>query len=552
MKKLFVFIVFLFAFLIFPRPSFASVIHSFDSQIVAHKNGQVDITETINYDFESVEHHGIYRNIPLYAKVGDLYRIYRIENIKILRDSAPEQFTTSQTSDQITFKIGNPDKTMIGDHVYKISYIVQNAVGSNFADHDEIYWSATGNDWDVGIEKATETISTDFSVSFTKLICYQGPYGSKDRSCVISANSASTSGPQSAGDGLTAIAVYPVGTFPKSILSSSPPQTFSDKVLSLIFQNYWLIWIFLNVILSPVLIYWYEKHKNKTRFGPPSVNFDIPKDEKGVALPPAIAGTIDSAMLARDDVTATIFDLAIRRYIKLTDTKKVRPLAPDTTTQTITKLKDAGAEFFPHEQDLFNFLFDGRDTVSLSDLKAQRQSFYETFQDMEKHVFETLKEKGYYTKNPKTQRVIFWILTIGSLVSLNIILGGVFLFFSKKLNGRTTLGDQVDYRIDGLKLFLKAMDPEYNWQAEKLVTLEQMIPYAMALGYIDKFMKELKIIKPDYNPSWYAGYAAGSFFSNYSGFYSSFSTTVAPSSSSGAGGGGFSGGGGGGGGGGGW
>ena len=171
---------------------------------------------------------------------------------------------------------------------------------------------------------------------------------------------------------------------------------------------------------------------------------------------------------------------------------------------------------------------------------------------MEKHVFETLKEKGYYTKNPKTQKTFFILTGLAAIVSINFILGGVLFFLSKKLNGRTTLGDEVDYKIDGLKVFLKAMDPEYNWQAEKLVTLEQMIPYAMALGYIDKFMKELKIIKPDYNPNWYAGYAAGSFFSNYSGFYSSFSTTVAPSSSSGAGGGGFSGGGGGGGGGGGW
>jgi hypothetical protein len=39
---------------------------------------------------------------------------------------------------------------------------------------------------------------------------------------------------------------------------------------------------------------------------------------------PALAGTIDTAKLEKDDVTATIFDLAIRRYIRMEekDTKE--------------------------------------------------------------------------------------------------------------------------------------------------------------------------------------------------------------------------------------
>lgn len=96
------------------------------------------------------------------------------------------------------------------------------------------------------------------------------------------------------------------------------------------------------------------------------------------------------------------------------------------------------------------------------------------------------------------------------------------------------------------------MDRNYKWQAEKFYTVEQMIPYAMALGYIDEFMQALKILKPDYNPSWYSG-SRGSFFLGYSAFYLATSgniTTAAPSSSGSSGG--FSGGGGGGGGGGSW
>ena len=54
-------IVLLFAF---TSKTFAEVIHSFDTEIVAHKNGSMDIAERILYDFEKLDRHGIYRYIP--------------------------------------------------------------------------------------------------------------------------------------------------------------------------------------------------------------------------------------------------------------------------------------------------------------------------------------------------------------------------------------------------------------------------------------------------------------------------------------------------------
>ena len=114
------------------------------------------------------------------------------------------------------------------------------------------------------------------------------------------------------------------------------------------------------------------------------------------------------------------------------------------------------------------------------------------------------------------------------------------------------MGDEVDYKIDGLSYFSKAWIGITNG-SENFYTVEQMIPYAMALGYIDRFMKSLKILKPDYNPTWYSGYR-GTFYAGYAGFYAGLNsgiTTSAPSSSSGFSGG-SSGGGGGGGGGGSW
>lgn len=555
MKKIFGVLILLLAFF-FLKPSFAFAekIDSFDVQIVAYKDGTMDITESINYDFESLDRHGIFRYIPLYSKVGDLYRIIKIENVRVERDGEEEQFEKSQSKEKINIKIGDPDKTITGAHIYKISYKVENGIGSNFPDHDEIYWNATGDDWAIPIEEVSIKITTDFGLSPTNFICFAGNTGTKDENCTASENSAVSNSVLHPGQGLTAVAVFPVNTFPKSVLSKDPPTTFIDKILNFIWKNIVYIYFFLNIILPTILVLWYQKKKNKKRFGPPAVNFDTPSDEKGGRLAPALSGTIDNAHLDRDDVTATIFDLAIRKYIKLeektSEEKALGIIKTSSKKQNITKLKNADSSLSSFEKKLFERLFKDRDSVVVDDLKTD---FYKTFQDMEAHVFKELVEKGYYVKNPKTQRAGWAVLGVMALGTGNIILSGVLFFLAKKLIGRTAFGDEVDFKIDGLKLFLKSMDRNYKWQAKNFYTVEQMIPYAMALGYIDKFMESLKILKPDYSPTWYSGYR-GTFYGSYAGFYSGMSssiTTSAPSSSSGFSGG-SSGGGGGGGGGGSW
>lgn len=549
MKKLLIFLSLLLLFLFKPQISFAEVIHSYDVNIVAHKTGLIEITETINYDFGDLEKHGVYRYIPTYSKVGDLYRILNINNVRVERDGLSENFTSSVNNEQLYLKIGNADKTITGAHIYKINYTVGNGIGSNYQDHDEIYWNATGNDWQVAIEKVSFKIDTDFNAKLNNFICFTGSTGSKEKNCQINGNTVFANN-LPAGQGLTIVAVYPVNTFPKSVLSKSPPKTFGQTLMEFIFKNYYLIFIFLNFGLGGYLIYWYQKHKNKKRFGVPGVNFDIPKDEKGNILRPAIAGTIDTAKLDKNDVVATIFDLAIRKYIKLEQVKTVKKLLPDATDQIILKLKGDDGKLNQFEKTLFERLFQDGESINLgSDLK---KDFYKTFQDMEDDVFKELVEKKYYTKNPKTQKGGLIFLGVAALFTGNIILAIALFYLSRKLNDRTALGDEIDFKIDGLKLFLKSMDRNYKWQAGKFYTVEQMIPYAMALGYIDKFMEALKIVKPDYNPSWYSG-SRGNFYLGYSAFYLATSgslTTAAPSSSGSSGG--FSGGGGGGGGGGSW
>lgn len=547
MKKL-VFALLFFIFLLFPQNAFAEKINSFDVNITAHKDGNMSVKEDIQYDFEHADRHGIFRNIPLYTRVGDLYRILKIRDINVLRDGKKEPVSVNSTKEEITFKIGDPDKTITGPHLYTISYVVENGIGSNYEDHDEIYWNITGNDWDVVIEKASGTITTDFGLTPERFICFEGPTGSTDQTCEVEGNTVSSVQTLYPGYGLTAVASFPVNTFPKTTLLKELPKSNSEKIGGWILKNLVNIWIFVNVIIPIGLYGWYQKRKNKKRFGPPAVNFDLPK-HGNARISPAEAGTIDTAKLERDDVVATLFDLAIRKYIRIEEKKETKAMAPDKKDQIITKLKEADDKLLPHEKTLFDSLFASGDSIKLKDLRIK---FYTTFSEMEKDVFSTLVDKKFYVKNPKVQRGFLLVFSLWALFTANIGLFAALFILSRKLIGRTQLGDELDYKIDGLKIFLKSRGREYKWHAKNFYTVEQMIPYAVALGYINEFMEQLKIIKPDYNPTWYSGYTRGSFFNTYSGLYAATSsniTTSAPSSSSGFSGGGSSGGGGGGGGG---
>ncbi len=553
-RKYFLLLFVLFIFLVSKSQAHAEKIDSFDVNIVAHEDGKMSITETINYDFEYNQRHGIFRYIPLYSKVGELYRVIKVGNIEVERNGEEENFETTRSKEQVYFKIGNANREITGKHTYKISYIVENGIGSNYETHDEIYWKVTGNDWQIPIEKASVNLTTDFGVNSNRVACFTRDSTFNAQFCTFPKdifNPVTTTSALNPGEGLTVVYGFPVNTFPKSTLLKELPKNTSEKIAGFIFKNLGIIYLIINFLIPSMIFFWYKKYKNKKRFGKPSVNFEIPKNEKGERLAPAIAGTIDTARLERDDVVATLFDLAIRKYIKLEETKNKKTLAPDKITQKIIKLKEKDNKLSKFEEELYDRLFENGNEVDVEDLK---KDFYKTYSSMEESVFKSLVEKKYYVKNPKVQRGFLLVFGFFAIFTGNLILGGTLIYLSRKLIGRTALGDEIDFKIDGLKLFLKSMDRNYKWQAEKFYTVEAMIPYAMSLGYIDKFMEQLKIIKPDYNPTWYHGYGGG-FYASYGSFSSGVSsniTTSAPSSSSGFSGGSSGGGGGGGGGGGSW
>ncbi len=140
MKRLLLFI-FFFLFLLFPRTVLAEEgweIDLFQSNIAIDQSGKVRITETIQVNFFELEKHGIYRDIPYVYESDNGEKTYSdIQVSNVQQDGSPMEYDQSRSDGYIRLKIGDPDKTISGNHTYNITYTVTGVL-RGFTDYDEL------------------------------------------------------------------------------------------------------------------------------------------------------------------------------------------------------------------------------------------------------------------------------------------------------------------------------------------------------------------------------------------------------------------------------
>jgi len=232
----------------------AEEITDFSVDINVKQNSSVEVEEVIAYDFGDAERHGIYRDIPVAytTKLGNQLDIdLKILNISDFNGN-PYQYSTSRQGNNLQIKIGDPNKTISGKHIYKINYQVKEVVNF-FTDHDELYWNVTGNDWPVSIQYTQARVRLEGQVNPQDLqtACFSGQTGSQYQNCThkVADNTmlffSQDIAPQ---EGLTIVAGWPKGV----VIEPS----FWQKVLWFIIAN---PIIFLPILTFIILcIIWYK------------------------------------------------------------------------------------------------------------------------------------------------------------------------------------------------------------------------------------------------------------------------------------------------------
>jgi Predicted membrane protein (DUF2207) len=553
-------VIFIVLMLSFPRVAYAEYINDFSATYGINSDGTVEVKETIQYDFQTEEKHGIYRTIPFITtnSEGKRYKIV-FKDISVTDESgAPYRFSKTMSSDDISLKIGDPNATITGMHTYVIGYQLLGAL-TYFSDHDELYWNVTGTGWNVPIftARAIVMFPAEFTTAQVKPICYTGFQGATEQQCtgVYANNKASfyTSGRLGMNQGLTIAA-----SFPRDVVAVLEPKevvNFWDTIFGKIFISLFMMlglgWYF---ILPLWIIYrWYKYGRDpKPPMGVARAWFEAPKTQSGRLLTPGETGTLIDEEADMRDITATIVDLARRRYMKIIETAK------NDFTFKKQKTFIKGEELEPHEKTMIDKLFGSKDEIRIKD--ADVNTFFTMVTTMKKKLYDAVVKEKFFDESPESTRTKYYVIAGFALFTGNFWLAIIAFFFGRAMPRKTPEGAQAAAIAKSLKNFLTSQEKRITDQANKQLFFEKLLPYAVAFGVEKVWAERFKDIDMK-EPDWYQGYGVHAFNSMYlmralGTTGSSFARSATPVSSStghsSGFSGGFSGGGGGGGGGGSW
>jgi len=547
-------------------------IDSFYIDIEMAEDSSFIVTEEIVYNFDNEQHHGIYREIPYsYERKGAKYNV-RINVLSVTDENDQSwQYSLSRYSGLQSIKIGDPDAYITGIKTYKIKYKVERAI-NYFEDYDELFWNATGTEWQVPIYDALTVVRLPKNVDKEQiqLACYSGSYGSTEQECGYYYTEE--------GD----IAFYPnyslyayegltiVVGIPKGVVNK--PGAWQQIQWFLI--DNWPIAV--PLVMFIVMFYlWYTRGRD------PSVRKTlIPYYEAPDKMTVGVLGTVVDEKVDTKDISATIVQLAIKGYLKIKEIEKKKIFDKGRDYELI-KLKEADGYLKDYEKVIFKGIFDVGDTRTISSLKNK---FYVHLKKVKKAMYELVVLDGYFPSNPEKVRQtylgvaivvmflgFFLLFFVQNLVAgIAIAVGGAIgIIFSRIMPRKTAKGAEAHSKILGFKWFLSVTETErlkfHNAPSKSPKEFEEFLPYAMVLGVEKEWADQFKdmYVTP---PEWYEGSPGHAFGAWYlASMLGSMSTdlntamvtaphgnSTAGFGGSGFGGGGFSGGGFGGGGGGSW
>ena len=542
-------------------------IQSFDVDITIRGDGSLAIVEAIEVDFDGLQKHGIFRDIPTRYRYDDTRdRLYRV-SVQRVTDATGRAVTyqVSAGTTMTEIRIGDPGRTVSGKQSYRIAYTVEGALNT-IADHDELYWNVNGDAWGVPTASTSARVTAPAG-AIGKTACFEGRTGSTE-TCAVATATFSGTRPFSPGEQLTIVT-----SLAKGAIAVAPPilvdrpRTFVDH-----FSTSPLALAAAAVVLVGGLfgVWWLWWTRGRDRG--PARGAIVAEYEPPDKLRPAQLGVVVDESADPRDLVATIVDLAVRGYVTITEHAKQGLFG--RADWTLDK-KKPGDDLLPYERKLFDGLFSGGDSVLLSSLKG---TFAPTLKSAEGLLYKDAMQRGWFVADPSRVRVAYAglgcvtvVVGIGLAFLLGQLLGWGFaglaivpagvalLVLNHAMPARTAAGAAIFERTLGFKRYMDTAETDRAAFAEKEGLFTAYLPYAVMFASVDRWLRAFAGLDVTTSvSSWYVGpgpFQASLFASSFGSFSSSLATTVVstPAGSGGSGfSGGFSGGGGGGGGGGSW
>lgn len=484
-------------------------IKNFDVSIQIDRSGVINTHEKITVDF-SAQKRGIIRNIPYqytYQK-----KSYKANITSIVVKDQPSKITDQ--SGQKSIRIGDPDRYITGRQVYDITYKVKGPFIT--ADtYDEFYWNITGNEWTAPIEKVNFdiTLPDDIALDYADLKLYAGKTGSRADSGFIQQEGRHITGQNinilQPGEGLTIALKLPSGYIdPVNTVHLSESRT--QEVMRKL-KTQWPLAILPAILISLMVGWW---NKMKTRFNPEPIT--EPQPYPPLDMNPAEVGAFFDHIVNDRDVISLLPYWAAQGFIKMEYDQR----SEDTY---LIKLQNLDEKHAAYEYTLFNKIFEGRPSVSLSSL---RNNFHQTHAAVKSMIKQEIIDKELYDPEYrhwfKSWRswigiTAFMVLAIlcmalgywlaGIFFIIGFIIGIILITTSQVLSQRGQLMHQK------LKAFYAFLKGDQNQSLESVIKddpnyFDKVYPYAVALKLDKSFITKVRPYIPQ-APIWYGYYGMG-------------------------------------------
>jgi uncharacterized membrane protein len=436
-------------------------IQNFQTDIQMHESGYITVTETIDTNFTQ-EKHGIFRDIQTSGIAITILGVTD-ENGKAL------EYQQTDFAEGTRLQIGDPNRTITGRQIYKISYEARKAIRF-FPDHDELYWNATGNEWPVSINSATTTVHIPDSAGDAKKLqfkCFTGYQDSTEQDCAYKYDETAKTATFTSSSilpsysGMTIVVGTPPNTFqhPTTLeIKSNPtgakvylnnkyycttdcpsddsvtpgqytitlkkfgyksPEPISVNLMSgkstaesFDLQKYfwldllrYLVMIIFFVICAEPIYTFWKKGRD-----PKGRGVLVPQYEAPDNLSPAEVGTLIDEKADIRDITSTIVDLAVRGYLIIKVLPDAKGFLFKQDDYELIKIKNpklkGRREITPFETQFMDAVFGTSEQVKISTLENQ---FYTHLPELKKTLYENLVTKGYFPKSPDGIRNMYFI-----------------------------------------------------------------------------------------------------------------------------------------------
>ncbi|MCS2607875.1 DUF2207 domain-containing protein [Halomonas dongshanensis] len=520
------------------------VIERLEADIKVKPDSSVEITETIRVHAEGEQiQRGIFRDIPT-VLAGEGRRQVRqvLDVLSVKRNGEPERYTVNKLMNGKRIQIGRTDAILPhGTHTYEIRYRIDRAARM-FQEHDELYWNATGNFWELPILKASALVTLPEGAEIRELNVFTGPQGATEKAAhmeQLEDNAArfDMTQPLAVREGMTIAVAFEKGALLSPDFAHEMRYWLSDyrevvgaaALLLVIFLYFFSAWyrvgrsptkgtiiprFYAPEGVSPALIhfvYYKERWKKKgwTAFSAAVVSLAV-KGLVTLGKEDKKAMTLETTGKAPDSLPPgekVIFDFLRKNSPVTTDAKHGRAIQRTKSRFTSALQKENRSVFFTHNRGYTLFgvalfvvsilLMLSFDVLELGDFIAMVLSCIP--------LLPLLLVMQWAIRKPLVVSVLVGaIVAVATLSYLKLLIGlydlfgmdlifialllslAITIIFGTYMGAHTLQGRKVMDEIEGFKMYLETAEKErLNFQSEPDMTVlryEAILPYAMALG----------------------------------------------------------------------